>query len=230
MSQSNIRACESPDCFRDHYARGLCKSHYNISVRLDSRLPCDIEDCARPHYARGWCRMHYRRWKKTGNPVEVRALKQTHIADRLEAYSMPSGECRVWTRSTDRSGYGRVYVDSERPRSQAHRAMWELHNEPIPAGLVIRHTCDNPPCIRLDHLEIGTVADNNRDKIERGRDVRGDAHPNTNLTSDQVTDMRRLWALGTPQTVLAREFNTSKSSVHRIVHRMVWTHLPEVTV
>ena len=41
-------------------------------------------------------------------------------------------------------------------------------NGPIPDGMVVRHRCDNPPCFRLSHLELGTVADNNNDAAARG--------------------------------------------------------------
>lgn len=52
----------------------------------------------------------------------------------------------------------------------AHRDAWEKANEqPIPAGMVVRHSCDNPPCINPDHLLLGTQADNMRDKVLRGR-------------------------------------------------------------
>jgi len=50
----------------------------------------------------------------------------------------------------------------------AHRWVWESVNGPIPDGMVVRHRCDNRLCYRLSHLELGTVADNNRDASERG--------------------------------------------------------------
>lgn len=52
----------------------------------------------------------------------------------------------------------------------AHRFLYEALNGRISPSLVVRHTCDNPPCVRPDHLIVGTCADNTRDKIERGRD------------------------------------------------------------
>ena len=76
--------------------------------------------------------------------------------------------CWVWCNG--RTGlpvqkYG--WADGRRP---AHRVAWELaYGCSIGEGLVIRHTCDNPPCVRPDHLLEGTVADNARDARERGR-------------------------------------------------------------
>lgn len=50
----------------------------------------------------------------------------------------------------------------------AHRWVWEAVNGPIPEGMVVRHRCDNRPCFRLSHLELGSVADNNDDARKRG--------------------------------------------------------------
>lgn len=51
----------------------------------------------------------------------------------------------------------------------ASRFVWENTNGLIPDGLLIRHKCDNPLCINVDHLQLGTQVDNMRDAIERKR-------------------------------------------------------------
>jgi hypothetical protein len=68
--------------------------------------------------------------------------------------------CRIWQGSVDRFGYGRVLVhttDHKRRQMTASRWVWTMANGPIPKGLVVRHKCDNPPCFRLSHLELGTL-------------------------------------------------------------------------
>ncbi|PHS59692.1 MAG: HNH endonuclease [Alteromonas sp.] len=96
------------------------------------------------------------------------------------------------------------------------------------AGKVVRHRCDNPPCINPDHLELGTVADNNRDMADRGRSTRGSASGNSKLTSEQVAEIRSRYVArcrinGGP--ALAREFGVGQQTISRIVNKKRWTHL-----
>lgn len=127
---------------------------------------CSIEGCGRPVVGRGWCNMHYLRWKRTGSVI----AKEHRSASPEESFSVrakPDGDCVVWTGSTVYGGYGQIWVQGRKVR--AHRYVWERANGPISRGLVVRHKCDNPPCVRLDHLEIGTLKDNTQDMIARGR-------------------------------------------------------------
>lgn len=75
------------------------------------------------------------------------------------------GECWIWTGARMRYGYfqyGKKLIG-------AHRVAWELRNGPIPDGLYVLHRCDNPPCVRPDHLFLGTAADNTADMVAKGR-------------------------------------------------------------
>jgi hypothetical protein len=79
---------------------------------------------------------------------------------------VPSG-CREWQGPTDGRGYGTMHVGGHRVR--AHRVAWTIVNGPIPEGMFVCHRCDNPKCVRDDHLFIGTQADNMRDCARKGR-------------------------------------------------------------
>ncbi len=61
---------------------------------------------------------------------------------------------------------------------------------PVPDGLFVRHTCDNPPCCNPAHLLIGTAADNTHDAIERDRLARGFDLSHTKLSREQVEEVR----------------------------------------
>jgi hypothetical protein len=75
--------------------------------------------------------------------------------------------CWTWTAGRNADGYGWFKI-SGGPKV-AHRVAWELTNGPIPEGLIVRHRCDNPPCVNPGHLELGTHKDNRRDCSQRGR-------------------------------------------------------------
>lgn len=76
--------------------------------------------------------------------------------------TLPGG-CWEYNGRRDPSGYG-IHA-----HIRMHRVSFELHKGPIPDGLLVRHTCDNPPCINPEHLITGTRADNVADMIARGR-------------------------------------------------------------
>jgi hypothetical protein len=79
--------------------------------------------------------------------------------------------CIEWLGPFSPSGYGHVgkRQGDRKITFRTHRLAYELAYGPIPEGLVVRHKCDNPPCINPAHLELGTSAQNNRDRDTRGR-------------------------------------------------------------
>jgi hypothetical protein len=133
--------------------------------------------------------------------------------------------CWEWQGHCKSGGYG--YVRWRGPQQLAHRVAWELEVGPIPEGLRVLHKCDNPPCVRPDHLFLGTQADNVADMVAkgRGRAPRGAANANAKLSIEQVVEIRRRYADGEFQTALAREFGVSAGAVAGIVHRRRWAHV-----
>lgn len=75
--------------------------------------------------------------------------------------------CWEWTGYRNESGHGQIQVDGK--AIYVHRVVYETEVGPIGKGLFVRHTCDNPPCVRPDHLVIGTQLDNIGDAVSRGR-------------------------------------------------------------
>lgn len=96
-------------------------------------------------------------------------LKDFHAC--VERSAEPHG-CWLWLGGRDRAGYGWVYYDGR--TVGAHRVAWEMHSgKSIPEGVIVRHVCDNPPCVNPAHLLLGTKGDNTSDMYKRGRTLAG---------------------------------------------------------
>lgn len=141
---------------------------------------------------------------------------------------------------TNKHGYGRFTAETGK-RWQAHRYAWTDVNGPIPDGLFVCHACDNKACCNPAHLWLGTAADNNRDKIEKGREARGENSPyrkniesfpkgsetyNAKLTEDVVREIRALAATGVGIRTLARQFGVARMTARRVVMKETWKHVP----
>ena len=75
--------------------------------------------------------------------------------------------CILWEGAKKPSGYGNLWADGR--YWSAHRYAWTKAHGPIPKGKWVLHTCDNPSCINVAHLYLGTALDNSRDAVDRGR-------------------------------------------------------------
>lgn len=135
--------------------------------------------------------------------------------------------CWEWTGSRPSGRYGH-FSPSEGKAVKAHRWIYEaVMGIKIPDGLVVRHICDNPPCVNPEHLTIGTVTDNNRDRDRRGRgaDRKGEKHPLSKLTAEDVLEIRKLNLLGRTHKELAEEFKIGRGQIGKIVRRENWSHI-----
>lgn len=161
------------------------------------------------------------------------------LSGRIEAASEGSRECVIWPRALDSRGRGRVWVDGR--LKLAHRAVWEAHHGAIPAGKMLCHHCDNPSCVNLDHLYIGTHADNMRDMRERKRSfgatqpekcrevgrrtglqntwARGTSNPKAKLTEAQVQAIRHSVE---PTKALVERYGVDRSTIQRIRSGNAW--------
>lgn len=84
----------------------------------------------------------------------------------LERVALTSTGCQEYIGAKDYSGYGRIWNGENRT---AHTVAYEEFIGPIPEGMHILHTCDNPPCINPEHLWLGTHDDNMADKGHKKR-------------------------------------------------------------
>jgi hypothetical protein len=118
----------------------------------------------------------------------------------------------------------------------AHRVSWRMHNGDIPKGMVICHKCDNPPCVRPDHLFLGTYSDNTQDMIRKGRintkwglgkrrTTGGTGH--CKLTAEDVRSMREMGDEGVARRKLRAMFGVSRSTVDYVLRRIIWKQVAD---
>ncbi len=151
---------------------------------------CSVDGCSGPPYRRGLCGPCYRRVLRSGG------FPQKTIEDRFwEKVDQRGDGCREWMAHRTARGYG-VFVETVNGTTfhrAAHRVAWRLVYGTIPEGLIVCHSCDNPPCCHLidipvservidpvhgvwtnhdgraGHLWLGTDADNSADRDRKGR-------------------------------------------------------------
>lgn len=136
----------------------------------------------------------------------------------------PSG-CRVFNGTRDVKGYGVLKVGRDKMR-RAHRVAWEAHFGPIPEGLFVCHHCDNPPCVDIGHLFLGTHRDNMADMIRKGRADNQIANPhNAKLNPAAVLEIRARADEGEPYDVIGADFGVTAENIYRIVRGKSWAHV-----
>jgi HNH endonuclease len=143
-----------------------------------------------------------------------------------------TGDCWLWVGERRPNGYGRFYLgffNGKITTISAHRYAWQRANRPLLPGEVIRHICDNPPCVRPDHLLAGSHRDNVHDAIARGRITqgfrKGEKHLAAKLHDTDIPQIRSLLDAGVSQRKIADQFGVNPSQISRIAAGVRWRHL-----
>lgn len=97
--------------------------------------------------------------------------------------------CWEWPGARNSDGYGVVRVGGA--LKLAHRIAHEIYVGPIPRGLEILHSCDNPACVNYRHLTPGTHRQNMIDAASRGRLGRRRLTPTLEMAHEQSAASER---------------------------------------
>lgn len=140
--------------------------------------------------------------------------------------------CWTWCASLSTNGYGRIRYGGK--AMAAHRVSWLMHYGTIPDGMLVCHKCDNPVCVRPDHLFLGTHQDNMDDMVAKGRAkgewqgviCLGEHNGQSKLTDRKVRFIRRAWKMGKfTQRQLATRVGVDPSLISYVVRRKTWKHV-----
>jgi hypothetical protein len=149
------------------------------------------------------------------------------LTEKLSRHSMlKENGCIEWTAGKNQYGYGVTHLWPK--NFLAHRIAWCLVHGPIPLGLCVLHRCDNPACVNVEHLFLGTQQDNLADMRAKGRarqghaDRRGALSPMAKLTEEQARTIKT--EAGT-HAEIAKRYGIAQQTVSDIKSGRRWRHL-----
>jgi hypothetical protein len=169
------------------------------------------------------------------------------LREYIEARTMPVTEsgCWIWMNTLSPKGYGLVWSRKLLASRWAHRASWLAFRGAIPDGSYVLHRCDVPCCVNPDHLFLGSLLENNRDRDSKGRaawmrDPEAWAEKSRHqmhrrhaesrsldrpifgkLTHEQIKEIR-----ATKDTrALAEKFGVCRSTIWRARYGKNWSHI-----
>lgn len=142
-------------------------------------------------------------------PIEERFWSKVSKLEGADA-------CWLWTAALNgKNGYGMLYDADVGDKMLAHRVAWKVAYGSYPEG-VVRHICDNPACVRIDHLVEGTQAENMKEMAARGRAK--NQLGKYCLTFETAEEIRAIYKQGnTSQEALAQLYGVDQTTVSRVI-------------
>lgn len=144
------------------------------------------------------------------------------------------GRCWIWLSSTDKDGYGTIWLNEEIRATRATHVSWKLHFDAVPKGAWVLHRCDNPSCVRPSHLWLGNAKDNAVDREQKGRGAKvgycmgvGLKSTNPLFTESQIKTIRFLflekyWTL----EKIANKYAVTQRTISLICRGISYSDIP----
>lgn len=216
-------ACNVDGCQVKPHARGMCSNHYLDWWEVNgNRKACSVNGCEIPSRLYGMCRKHATRVQRHGDATVTYSFDDEAECVRFILSMIAvraTDQCWEYQGAKHTNGYGR------HSNLYAHRvsyAYWHPNTGAIGDGLMVRHSCDNPPCCNPHHLSLGTALDNNRDMHERGRASVGESCGAAKLTEAAVRQIR---ASAETSARLAEIYGVSPGAISRAREGRTWAHV-----
>jgi hypothetical protein len=134
--------------------------------------------------------------------------------------------CWLWQGTKYKRGnYGGFSFENK--SIKAHRYSYLIHYKNLPDDLLIMHLCDNPLCVRPDHLCLGTHKENMKDMTDKNRQAKGSKVHLAKLTEEDVFNIKQklLHSYRGILTELAKEYNVSIPTIYSIDKKKTWKHV-----
>jgi hypothetical protein len=133
--------------------------------------------------------------------------------------------CWEWKSSINNKGYGQFHLDGK--TVLASRLSWKIHYGEFPEGFFVLHKCDNPRCVRPDHLFLGNALENTLDAISKNRLKNPPLHLGEfqHLSKLSEEKVRKIRSSKKTISSLASEFGVSFQTVWKVSKRLTWRHV-----
>lgn len=155
----------------------------------------------------------------------ARPRKGITFWDRVYSHMRQDGACSIFTGHCNEDGYGRIYRNGK--LVFVHREVWKRDNGQIPAGCVVMHSCDRPPCIEPSHLLLGTQVANiaDMDRKKRRISLRGSQHAGSKLKEENIPAIRAMLNRGDTCRAIGDIFGVTDMMIRHIKKGRAWTHV-----
>lgn len=164
----------------------------------------------------------------------ARVRRERDIEPRFWRNVKKSEGCWEWTGARSGNGYGAISWHNK--QHGAHRVSWMLANgREIPAGMQVLHACDNPLCVRPEHLSLGSLQENSLDMVRKnrasrvgpGNPAKGERNARAVLNEIQVREIRGKIKSGMQYRTLGREYGVSETTIRFIAIGKTWKYLED---
>lgn len=136
-------------------------------------------------------------------------------------YYIDENECHICTsHAKDEKGYPRITRKGIQQRMS--RYIYGQTYGKITKEICVCHTCDNRACINLEHLWVGTIQDNMKDRNNKNRQAKGE-----NIGSNKLTELQVKEIMKSEETlfILSKKYKITPSVISAIKHRRTWKHV-----
>lgn len=122
--------------------------------------------------------------------------------------------CIPWISTKTKKGYGLLQVAGARSRkTTAHRIAWVIARGDLDPEMLVLHRCDNPSCVNVDHLFLGSPKENSDDMVGKGRHAWRNGQPWQKLRAGDVARIRFFRFCGHSQQAVADQIGVSRALV-----------------